>query len=61
MRSEIASMKSPLYFQSSHICRDEEDIEIDESALDEITPEEIDNMLKEADKVEVESVVCVDM
>ena len=54
-------MKSPLYFQSSHICRDEEDIDIDESALDEITPEEIDNMLKEADKVEVESVVCVDM
>ena len=61
MRSEIASMKSPFYYRSSHMYRDEEDIDIDESALDEITPEEIDNMLKEADKVEVESVVCVDM
>ena len=61
MRSGIASMKSPFYFQSSHMCRDEEDIDIDESALDEITPEEIDNMLKEADKVEVESVVRVDI
>ena len=54
-------MKSPFYFQSSHMCRDEEDIDIDESALDEITPEEIDNMLKEADKVEVKSVVRVDI
>ena len=43
------------------MCRDEEDIDIDESALDEITPEEIDNMLKEADKVEVKSVVRVDI
>ena len=61
MKSGIALTKSPLYFRSSHMCRDEEDIDIDESALDEITPEEIDNMLKEADKVEVESVVHVDI
>ena len=61
MRSGIVLMKSPFYFQSSHVYRDEEDIDIDESALDEITPEEIDNMLKEADKVEVESVVHVDI
>ena len=61
MRSGIASMKSPFYYRSSHMYRDEEDIDIDEGALDEITPEEIDNMLKEADKVEVKSVVRVDI
>lgn len=35
------------------MCREEEDIDIDDSILDTISPEEIDQMLKEADKVEV--------
>ena len=37
-------------------CREEEDIDIDDSILDSISPEEIDKMLKEADKLEVRSI-----
>lgn len=35
------------------MCREQDEIDIDDSILDTISPEEIDQMLKEADKVEV--------
>lgn len=38
-------------------CRDE-DVDFDDIDLDEITPEEIEKMLKEADKIEVNSLIA---
>ena len=49
-------MKSGLCVERHDGCREEEDIDIDDSILDSISPEEIDKMLKEADKVEVHSI-----
>ena len=51
-------MKSELCVEQHDGCREEEDIDIDDSILDSISPEEIDKMLKEADKVEVRSIRC---
>ena len=49
-------MKSGLCVERHDGCREEEDIDIDDSILDSISPEEIDKMLKEADKLEVRSI-----
>ena len=38
-------------------CRDE-DVDFDDIDLDEITPEEIEKMLQEADKIEVHSLIA---
>ena len=38
-------------------CRDE-DVDFDDIDLDEITPEEIEKMLQEADKIEVNSLIA---
>ena len=49
-------MKSGFHSKSHHASREEEEIDIDDSILDTISPEEIDKMLKEADKVEVDAI-----